>query len=123
MANEYAGRKARTTGKAPAYQGATHMMRLAKPPPNYVLMGSNNGGAFRQHRVSDVVLRTFTCLSTSFRSSAREIVLAALIATIEHSQFFKDSPGIFLRRKLATLHKRHSARRRGRAGFMPLWND
>jgi len=29
----------------------------------------------------------------------------------------------YMMRKLATLHKRHSARRKGRAGYMPLWND
>ena len=29
----------------------------------------------------------------------------------------------FMMRKLAVLHKKHAARRRGRGGFLPLWND
>ncbi len=29
----------------------------------------------------------------------------------------------YMMRKLATLHRRHSARRKGRGGYMPLWND
>ncbi len=29
----------------------------------------------------------------------------------------------FMMRKLAVLHRKHAARRRGHSGFLPLWTD
>lgn len=57
------------------------------------------------------------------RYAAEDMTSTHAKHTAETEAALRMQAAAHMMRKLAVLHKKHATRQRGRAGYLPLWND